>query len=195
MEKEKTIVLKKEKWKNQTFLDFARTNGQIAGEYFRLVMFVKDNFKQRYELIQNPILHLISHSIELFYKELLEEAVNCGLVDLNKKDFVHCHDLDYLCDNVIMVFKELSKNGDQQEEYILSQDMLLIHKRLSNLLKTDTTKYRYINHLDKDGNIKQISLNETTDSPNMKDVYDLYEDCISSTIWAESIISDYYSQI
>lgn len=186
---------KKEKWRNQTLLDSARTNGQIAGEYYRLVIFIKENFKQRYELIQNPLLHLISHSIELFYKELLEMAVNCGILDLNKKDFVHCHDLDYLCDNVIKVFKELSKNGEQEEKDILSNDLPIIHNKLSELLKTDTTKYRYLNRLDKDGNIKQISSNETIESPNMIDVYDLYKDCISSTIWAESIISDYYSQI
>ena len=184
---------KKEKWRNQTFLDTARTNGQIAGEYYRLVIFIKENYNLRYEQIQNPVLHIISHSVELFYKELLEKAVNCGIVNLKKNDFLHSHDLDNLCEKVIEVFKKLSKNSDQQEEVILSKDMPLIHKKLSNLLKTDTTKYRYVNRLDKEGNIKQMSPNETIESPNMIDVYDLYEDCISSTIWAECIISDYYS--
>lgn len=59
-----------EHWRNQTLIN--RTNNEnIIGEYRTLIEFIMRNYTERIETIQNPLLHLISHCMELQYKHLI----------------------------------------------------------------------------------------------------------------------------
>ena len=53
-----------ELWRNQTLLNRDGSDSMIATEYHTLIRFIIENYKERMETIQCPLLHLIRHCIE-----------------------------------------------------------------------------------------------------------------------------------
>jgi len=140
-----------------------------------LIHFIWKNYKDRFEAIQNPYLHLISHYVELAYKRLICSAISCG-IKFSSKNYIRRHGLKYICDNFILkIFNyALNTNQIEKEDY---EKQLEANERLVTTLRTDTTLYRYTcKAKDKEGNIEFSNpFKSDKESPNISNVLQLIE--------------------
>ena len=82
-------------WKNQTIVNRVDSDTAIAGEYYLLAKFVITNYPDRMETIQMPLLHIISHCIELSFKAIIIYAIDVGYV-IDVRDVQRAKALAYI---------------------------------------------------------------------------------------------------
>lgn len=179
---------KKEDWRNQTLVNRVNADFTIATEYYNLVQFVVENYTQRFEVVQNPLLYLMSHCIELRYKDTLLFAIenypNCAFT---KESLIHSHDLSDLCAKFVELCGIIlnDTNISDEDKTLISQTIITNNKKLTNILQANTTSYRYANVLSRKGEVKGKGSPISTDneSPNIKEIYPLFTDCNTSIVY------------
>lgn len=172
---------REEHWRNQTLVNRTNSNSDIKRQYYALVIFIKDAInesKERFEPYQNPLLHLVSHCMELSYKSLIKSAIDNKIINLEYTKICHEHSLEKLLATVADVVKKLEKEIPECD----IQKPLKNHSRLASILKTNVTTYRYANIVNKKGEYKGKGhpFEDDYESPNMLDVFSLFEYCVSS---------------
>ena len=187
---------KKEIWRNQTLVNRDHCDSQILVEYYSLINFIKENYKDgRFEVIQCPCLHLISHSIELFYKMVLERACDYHIIALKKESFIHCHDICDLKDYVLKIFDFLSNEPSCSsiDQSYFKTDFVSFHNSLCNCLQSSVATYRYAFNRNRKGEVLQhaIPFQKDVDSPNMLEVFDLFEKCYTSLSYTDFVLDSY----
>lgn len=186
----KNIVF--EHWRNQTLVNRVRSDSMIATEYYTLVKYVVENYNDRMETIQCPLLHLICHCIELKYKEVNLHALQHSYINGDIESTRKGHDLKKLSFIFIDICKKI-KNEDSCSDYdkdVLENRVIPSHIDLCNMLNASTTTYRYFAKYDKNGNMmnKSISFVNDDDSPNIQKLLPLFNDCYSSASYVSNIL-------
>ena len=174
-----------ENWRNQTLVNRVNNDATLATEYYIMVKYVVENYKQRFETIQNPLLHLMSHCLEILYKETLQYAADYYLDDATLKKgiraIIHKHDLPKLCTRFVEVCNCLQNEtciSDEVKNH-LRNTIIPENQRITSILKTDTTAYRYTKKISRKGDVKGRGCPILADdeSPNIQEVYPLFENC------------------
>ena len=187
---------KVEHWRNQTLVNRTRSNEMIATECYTLVKYIVENYKERMETIQNPLLHLFSHCMELTYKEINLYALNHSYINGNIEKTIHGHDLRKLSSMFVKLCRKLSQeNCCSDEDKKIIDKIIPNHIKLCETLATTTTTYRYIENYDNNGNIKgkSVPFQNDNESPNIQELYPLFKDCYSSASYV-SYILEYFLQ-
>lgn len=194
-------VNKWELWRNQTLVNRVKDNSTIALEYYTLIKYIVKEYKGRMESIQNPLLHLISHCIELSYKELIKDAIGDGYIKIKNAQLSHSHILSALLPLVIKVFQKLAseQSCSPNDRILLSCTFINAHNRLIDTLKVDTITYRYAYSLSskKNEDIKYTSnsFSSDMDSPNIIELFNLFELCYNSVAYASYILDMMFPEI
>lgn len=175
-----------ERWRNQTLVNRTKDDFSIATEYYTLVNFIIENYKQRMETIQNPLLHLISHCMELKYKDVLLFAIQKSYIKEDLEKIRKGHNLQRLCEIFISLCEKVSHEPScaDDDKDLIANRIIPNHQKLASILKSDTTTYRYSAKYDRKGDIKGKGNPFVNDeeSPNIQDAYSLFNDCyLSST--------------
>lgn len=187
-------ISKWELWRNQTLVNRVKDNTTIAVEYYTLIKYIVNSYDGRMETIQNPLLHLISHCIELSYKGLIEYANNCGYLRTDFTKLQHSHKLSYLQPKVIRIFRKLASEHfcSDSDKVLFSKTFIDSHKRLVKILKTDVITYRYAYNIstNKNGGVKFTadSFKSDMDSPNIIEVSKLFETCYDSVAYSAYLL-------
>lgn len=192
----KENISKIEHWRLQTLTNRISSNEDIAREYFTLANFVIDNYKERMEAIQAPLLHIISHCMELACKSVINDAIEASIIKASVEEkIIHEHNLGKFLSHIKMILKSVTKQINEEEKvyFVNFQQSIL---RLFEILQTNTTSYRYSHRIDKEGNIKAKSLpfNDDYESPNIGEVIILFNDCYEALSAISYIISTLYPQ-
>ena len=181
-----------ELWRNQTLVNRVGSDSMIATEYYTLVKYVVENYKERMETIQCPLLHLFCHCIELKYKEVnlfaLQHSYINGDIEKTRKG----HDLQKLSSMFTDVCKNIinEESCSNEDKDILKNKVIPNHLKLCNILAASTTTYRYFAEYDRHGNMKNKSISFVNDeeSPNIQELFLIFEVCYSSIIYISSIL-------
>lgn len=181
-----------ELWRNQTLVNRVWSDSVIATEYYTLIRFIVESYKERMETIQCPLLHLICHCIELKYKEInlfaLQHSYISGDVEKTRKG----HDLQKLSSMFTDVCKNIinEESCSNEDKDILKNKVIPNHLKLCNILAASTTTYRYFAEYDRNGNMKNKSISFVNDeeSPNIQELFPIFEVCYSSIIYISSIL-------
>ena len=181
-----------ELWRNQTLVNRVGSDSMIATEYYTLIKYVVENYKERMETIQCPLLHLICHCIELKYKEVdlfaLQHSYVSGDVEKTRKG----HDLQKLSSMFIDVCKKITNENScsNEDKDLFVNRVIPNHIKLCDILAGSTTTYRYFAKYDKNGNMmkKSISFVNDEDSPNIQELFPLFDDCYSSASYVSYIL-------
>lgn len=176
-----------ERWRNQTLVNRTKDDFSIAREYYTLVNFIIENYNQRMETIQNPLLHLISHCMELKYKDVLLFAIQRSYIKEDLENTRKGHNMQRLCEIFISLCEKVSQEPSctDEDKDLIANQIIPNHKKLVSILKSDTTTYRYSARYNGKGDIggKGNPFVNDEESPNIQDVYSLLEDCYSSTTY------------
>lgn len=160
------------KWNYIAYIGHASSNLNYWGQYDELIKFIFEKFpieKQRIETIAFPLLHLISHSLELGYKENIEYLQKYTKRRRPKwfktwSQLFRNHRLLNLHKELKFQFDKLCKQFGVDENTIKEFDSY--YKEATDLvqkLKTETETYRYAYKLDFHGRkIKRVIKHETT---------------------------------
>lgn len=183
---------KKELWRNQTLVNRTWSDSMIATEYYTLIKFTVFNYKERMETIQNPLLHLFSHCMELIYKEVCLMGIQCSYIKGDIEKIRKGHDLKKLS----IIFKKIcikitkERYCSKKDRNLLKNRVIPNHMKLCKVLATETTTYRYFAKYDKIGKIKGKSVPFTKDeeSPNIMELFPLFDDCYSSVSYVLEIL-------
>lgn len=178
---------RKEDWRNQTLVNRVNADFSIATEYYNLVQFVVESYSQRFEVIQNPLLYLISHCIELRYKDTLLFATdNYPNCTFTKESFIHSHNLSDLCARFVNLCSIMQNDADVSDEdkSLITQTIIPNNQKLVGILQANTTTYRYSKDLNRKGVVKGNGSPFSTDevSPNIKETFPLFKDCNLSIV-------------
>lgn len=151
-----------------------------------------DNYKERMELIQNPLLHIISHCIELTIKETICFAINCSYINGKLNDIVHCHSAKALLPYLLEVFKKIGAEElcNDNDKYDFTNKFPTLSTRLINTLKTDTTSYRYAFKINKKGDYvtKGHEFCNDEDSPNIIEIKTTFMDFYDAITYTKYIL-------
>ena len=194
-------VSKWELWRNQTLANRVKDNSTIAIEYYTLIKFIVKEYDGRMETIQNPILHLISHCIELSYKELIEHAVTCGYLQHNLSQLKHSHKLSSLLPLILEIFQKLGLEDScpDSDKCLFTKTFVDSHNRLIEILKADVINYRYAysisRNINKDVTFTANSFKSDMDSPNIIEVSDLFDICYDSLSYTSYIFDMMFPEI
>ena len=187
-------INKWELWRNQTLVNRVKDNSTIAVEYYTLITFIVKEYKNRMETIQNPLLHLISHCIELSYKELIEDAISVGYVKANDEQLLHSHKLLSLLPKVLEIFEKIASEQScpDCDKILFSKTFADSNQKLVDILKTNTITYRYAfsrsRNKNKDVQFTADLFESDKDSPNILEVYDLFDTCYDSLAYSSYIL-------
>ena len=185
---------KLESWRNQTLVNRTNNDSTIATEYCTMVEYVVENYKQRFETIQNPLLHLMSHCLEIRYKDTLLYAAENYLNDTTLKEtIIHEHNLQLLCSKFVELCNCLLNDtciADEDKDKI-KQTIIPNNTKIASILKSDVTAYRYSKDISRKGNVKGPGCPIATDeeSPNIQEVYPLFVDCNKSIVYVEQLLN------
>lgn len=186
---------KVEHWRNQTLVNRTRSNEMIATECYTLVKYIVENYKERMETIQNPLLHLFSHCMELTYKNVNLYALSHSYINGNIGKTIHEHDLGKLSSMFVKLCRKLSQENccSDEDKKIFENEIIPNHIKLSKILATTTTTYRYIAKYDNNGNIKgkSVPFQNDNESPNIQELYPLFEYCYFSACWVLEILENF----
>lgn len=185
---------KVEHWRNQTLVNRTRSNAMIATEYYTLIKYLVENYKERMETIQNPLLYLFSHCMELTYKEINLYALNHSYINGNIEKTIHGHDLRKLSSMFVKLCRKLSQeNCCSDEDKKIIDKIIPNHIKLCETLATTTTTYRYIAKYDNNGNIKgkSVPFQNDNESPNIQELYPLFESCYFSASRVLEILENF----
>ena len=188
---------KVERWRNQTLVNRVNNDFAIATEYYTLVDCIVESFNkanQRFEIIQNPLLHLMSHCIELRYKYVLLFAAEhyCKNNNITVKSIVHTHNLFKLYSEFAAICQQLQTElgvSDDDKDLIKST-ILPKNQQLVSILQSNTTSYRYAKRRNKSGKVVGAGspINSDKDSPNIMDLYPLFEECNTNIVYVLTIL-------
>ena len=183
-----------ERWRNQTLVNRTKDDFSIATEYYTLINFIIENCKQRMETIQNPLLHLISHCMELKYKDVLLFAIQKSYIKEDLEKTRKRHDMQRLCEIFISLCEKVSQEPSctDDDKDLITNRIIPNHQKLVSILKSDTTTYRYSAKYNRKGDIvdKGNPFVNDEESPNIQDVYSLFKDCYSSSTYLLYILRD-----
>lgn len=172
---------KLEYWRNQTLVNRTSTNTTVAVEYYTLAKFIMNNYKDRMETIQNPLLHIISHCLELALKEVIIFAINNNYIDKQRNTIIHEHNLEKLVEILLSIFHKISIENccSLEDKNLFSNKIPTKFNRIVDILKTETTTYRYAEKLDKQGKTigKGHPFMNDGESANILELKNLFEDC------------------
>lgn len=194
-------ISKWELWRNQTLVNRVKDNSTIAVEYYTLIKYVIEKYDGRMEAIQNPLLHLISHCIELSYKEIIEYAVNCGYIKYDLSKLLHSHKLSDLLPLILEIFQKLGSENScpDTDKGLFTKTFVDSHNRLTEILKADVITYRYAYSLsrnkNKDVTFTANSFKSDMDSPNIIEVSELFDICYDSLSYASYILDMMFPEI
>lgn len=181
---------KHEYWRNQTLVNRVSTNEDIAREYYTLAMYLFKEYNERMEGIQTPLLHIVSHCMELSIKSVLEYACRFQYIELNFSKVVHSHNNLISC--IIDVFNKIGKEQFCSKEDIdlFTKDFPLLFQELGDILQTDVTSYRYICKTDRYGNKigKSVPFINDNDSPNIIVLSGVFNKCYSALLYTSYIL-------
>lgn len=174
-----------ELWRNQTLVNRAWCDSIIATEYYTLIKYIVSNYKERMETIQCPLLHLICHCIELKYKEVNLFALQHSYVSGDMEKTRKGHNLQILSSMFADVCNEILNENScstDDKDWVVNR-ILPNHIKLCLILAASTTTYRYFAEYDKNGNIKNKNIPFVNDveSPNIQELFPVFEDCYHST--------------
>jgi len=132
--------------------------------------------------------------MELKYKEVnlhaLQHSYTTGDIESTRKG----HDLQKLSSIFTDICKKIiNEDSCSDEDKVLFVNRVIPnHIKLCDILAASTTTYRYFAEYDKNGNMKNKSIPFINDeeSPNIKKLFPIFEDCYSSMIYV-SYILDY----
>lgn len=157
------------------------SNEDIAIEYYTLAKYIFTEFNGRMECIQTPLLHIMSHCIELSIKSVLEYVCQHQYITLNFNKVVHSHSFKQLIPCIIEVFDKISKEKfcSKDDEDLFANTFPSLIKQVGDTLQTDVTTYRYAYNLDKRGRAvcKSVPFINDNDSPNILVLSELFENC------------------
>lgn len=102
--------------RKQTLINRTKDDIHIMAEYNQLISFIFENYKGRFECIQNPFLHLVSHYLELSYKMMISLALDKQIISVNN-DYLHKHDLEELLKTTISICSLLEDTNLTKEHY------------------------------------------------------------------------------
>lgn len=189
-------IAKIEHWRLQTLTNRISSNEDIAREYYTLANFVIDNYKERMETIQAPLLHIISHCMELACKSVITDAIDASIIKASVAEtIVHNHTLRNFLPHIKKIIKSVTKQISNEERMHFT-DIQQSLQRLFEILQTNTASYRYSHSIDADGNIKHKSLpfNEDYESPNIGEVKILFNESYMALSAISCIITTLYQQ-
>lgn len=171
-------------WRNQTLVNRVNSDNDIAREYYTLASYLFKHYEERMETIQTPLLHIVSHCIELSIKSVLESACRNGYIVIDTESFIHSHSLIDLSSFIYQIFNKIANDPScpSEDKQLFSSDFPLAFQRLNDILQTDVPSYRYANKIDRKGNIKGKALPflEDKDSPNILELSNIFDTCYSS---------------
>ena len=178
---------KLETWRNQTLVNRVVSDATIATEYYVLIKYIVTNYQERMETIQCPLLHLISHCMELVYKEVnmyaLQHSYIVGDVEKTRKG----HNLQKLSEIFIKICNSIVQENcvSDNNRDLLQNEIIPKHNKICDILAADTTLYRYSARYDRNGNMlgKSSPFESDEDSPNIQELFPLFEDCYSSVCY------------
>ncbi len=179
-----------ELWRNQTLVNRVKDNSTIAVEYYTLIKFIANEYKGRMETIQNPLLHLISHCIELSYKEMINTAIKAGYIMAKNTQFLHSHKLSDLQPMVMEVYRKLAseQSCSESDRFLFTNTFVVLHNRLIKIIKADTITYRYAYSLGKNIQYTANSFSSDIDSPNIIEVFNLFDNCYDAVVYASFLM-------
>lgn len=189
-----------ENWRNQTLVNRVNNDATLATEYYTLVQYVVENYKQRFETIQNPLLHIMSHCLEILYKETLLYAADCYLNNATLKgEIIHEHSLSKLCTRFVEVCNCLQDETciSDDDKNLLINTIIPENQKITSILQSDTTAYRYTKKIYRKGNVKGRGCSILTDdeSPNIQEVYPLFKNCNMSIGYVLILLENIYPDI
>ena len=184
-----------ESWRNQTLVNRVNNDATLATEYYVMVKYVVENYKLRFETIQNPLLHIMSHCLEIRYKETLQYAADYYLNNATLiKEIIHEHDLPKLCTRFVEVCNCLQNETciADEDKNLLKNTIIPENQRIASILKSDTTAYRYTKKISRKGDVKDRGCPILTDaeSPNIQEVYPLFENCNISIAYVLTLLEN-----
>lgn len=184
---------KLEYWRNQTLVNRVCSDAIIATEYYVLIKYIVENYSQRMETIQCPLLHLISHCMELSYKEVNIFALQNSYINGNLEQTRKGHDLQKLAEIFIKICDKiaLEENCSNDDIELLKNKIIPNHTKLCTLLSADTTLYRYYAKYDRHGNMlgKSSPFKNDDESPNLQELFPLFEMCYSSVSYIYELMN------
>jgi len=130
--------------------------------------------------------------MELKYKEVnlhaLQHSYISGDVEKTRKG----HDLQKLSSMFIDVCQKIMNEdscSDEDKDLFVNK-VITNHIKLCETLAASTTTYRYFAEYDKNGNVKNKSIPFVNDkeSPNIQELFPIFEECYSSIIYVSSIL-------
>lgn len=185
-----------EYWRNQTLINRIESDDDIAREYFALIEFVINNYSERMETIQAPLLHLISHCLELKTKAIVQTAVNNGYVEeCHYQVVAHSHKLQDLVAEVSVVLSKMTKDHHySSEDTDMIKSLPEIFQGLSKVLCVEASSYRYAYSLNKKqcANTKSPPFTEDNESPNIKTLWPLFKESYYASLYTIMLL-DYLS--
>lgn len=188
---------KLEYWRNQTLVNRVCSDAIIATEYYVLIKYIVENYSQRMETIQCPLLHLISHCMELSYKEVNTFALQNSYINGNLEQTRKGHDLQKLSEIFIKICDKivLEESCSIEDRALLTDKVIRNHTRLCSILAADTTLYRYYAKYDRNGNMlgESSPFKNDDESPNIQKLFPLFEDCYSSACYIHDKLMNLYS--
>lgn len=184
---------KLEYWRNQTLVNRTSTNTTVAVEYYTLAKFIMNNYKDRMETIQNPLLHIISHCLELTLKEVIIFAIDNNYINKRHNTIIHEHNLEKLVEILLLIFHKISIENycSPEDKDLFSNKIPTKFNRIVDILKTETTTYRYAEKLDKQGKTvgKGHPFINDGESANILELKNLFEDCYSAICYTDYVLN------
>lgn len=184
-----------EHWRNQTLVNRVNTDSDLLIEYHSLIVFIEKEYKERFECIQSPLLHLISHCIELLYKCVIKQGIDQRFIEVDYSKICHTHSLAKLLPYILKIFKYMAKNYPPGYEKYFKTDFVKSHNDIVKSLKSNVTTYRYALRQDNKGEINGMGhpFVEDYESPNMIDLFKLFHTCYDSLSYTSYIFHNFYS--
>ena len=185
------ITSKAEKWRLQTLVNRIGTNEDIAREYFTIANYIVDNYPERMETIQAPLLHIMSHCLELALKSVIKDAIDVGVLKVKWESIVHSHSLNTLSTQALSLYRKMGKLCGEDDKIYFSKTFPTQLKNICEILQTNTSSYRYSHKIDKQGNLegKSLPFVEDKESPNIGEITPLFNDCYCALSYTSHIIS------
>lgn len=183
---------KYEQWHNQTLVNRVNSNEEIAREYYTLATFLFKKYDERMECIQTPLLHIVSHCMELSIKSVLEFACQYKYIELDFNDIVHSHSLKDLINYVLDVMNKISQESScsPEDKDLFSNIFPVLLNQLENILQTEVASYRYAYKINRRGQAveKSTPFIEDNDSPNIIILSKVFNECYSALSYTSYVL-------
>ena len=186
------MTTKYEQWRNQTLVNRVNSNEEIAREYYTLATFLFKKYDERMECIQTPLLHIVSHCMELSIKSILEFACQYKYIELDFNDIVPSHFLNDLINYVLDVMDKISRESScsPEDKDLFNNIFPTALNQLGDILQAEVASYRYAYKINGRGQVvkKSTPFVEDNDSPNIMILSKVFEDCYSALSYTSYVL-------